>query len=842
MSVFSSNGSATLSEEIVFKEFNSSKEGLTVSEAKFRLLKNGPNKVLVKNRRGALVIFLSQFQNWLILALLFATAVSFFLGDQINSLVILSLVVLSSILGFFQEYRSERALDKLKEYITFKCRVMREGCWFEQSCEDLVIGDVVELRIGDRVPADLRIIVSDNLEFNESILTGESALVAKRAVLSQKDLEDPRTLALMGTFVSSGFGRGVVESVGDNTSFGKTAKIIREKPPLTDFQKQTKKLSFFLFRIIFVLTVFVFTSDAFFGRGLIDSFLFALALTVGVAPELLPLIMTITLSQGALKMAKKKVIIKRLMSVEDFGNMDTLCVDKTGTLTEGVFTLTGYVDPFGQSDQEVLLEAVLCSSGFSGGRHGFSSNPTDRALWDSPDVKKISEKINKYYLLDVNEFDYSRKRISVVVSDGLSRWLISKGAPENIIDVCNIDDALKSKLFLWIQDQEARGFRVLAVAKKQVDFDESETVEESNLVFRGFVLYSDPIKASASAALVLLRDLGVGIKIISGDSPLVVKKAAQETGLFQEDSNIITGKMLEGFSKFEFEEALKNCSLFARVTPAQKFDIVSGLNQDGHVVGFLGDGVNDAPALKAADVGVSVDSGSEVAKEAADIILLEKDLRTLAEGIEEGRKTFGNVSKYILNTVSANFGNMFTVAAASLFLPFIPLLPSQILLTNFISDFPLLAIASDRVDHDYTVRPRRWDIKMIFNFMVYFGFISAFFDFLLIIPLIFFFKVPPAVFRTAWFVESTISEIVITFAIRTKLPFYKSTPSKLLILASLVFGLVTIIVPSLGFGRHFFEFTSLPSLIWLWIGVELIIYFLVTEVIKYFFFSKFKTA
>lgn len=801
---------------------------MSSNEAETRLKKYGENVLVERQKRTAIKIVLSQFENWLMVLLIVASMVDFYLGERIDSIVILGIVLLSVFFGFFQEYRAEKILEKLKKYITHKARVRRDGKWVEIEGRWLVPDDVVALRVGDRVPADIQLFEVDNLSIDESVLTGESEAI-------QKQLKTEKNIAYEGTYVISGIGKGVVMLTGEKTKFGKTAALVDAKPSETDFQKQMKNFSVFLTRIVVILTVFVFGTNALLDKGIFESLLFAVALAVGIAPELLPVIITVTLSHGAMKMARKKVIVKRLIAVEDFGNIDTLCADKTGTLTEGVFKLDSYKSINGD-DELILAKALVCSSGFSTG--GETANQIDEALWKNEQTKTLTEKIKDYQLLDENEFDFERRTMSVVAKNGSERKLIVKGAMESILELCKLGkdkERLKEKYNRF----ENEGKRVILLAERNIQKNETTASDEKGLTLLGYLLFVDPLKSSATSSLEQFKRLGIKLKIISGDSVEVVHGVAEATGLFEHvNREVISGEDLNKLSEDTFEKIIFEKSLFARITPEQKQRIVATLNKEGHVVGFLGDGVNDAPALKAADVGIAVNTGAEVAKEAADIVLLEKDLTVLAGGIEEGRKTFGNITKYILNTISANYGNMFTVALTSLFLKFIPLLPKQILLTNFISDVPLLAISTDNVDKSFTKRPRRWEIRTIGKFMLYFGLISSFFDFLLILPLIFVWKVSPELFRTAWFVESALSEMLVTFSIRTQLPFYRSKPGLLLSAFSILSGLLAIILPSLDWGMRWFSFVAVPMHIIFWIGLVLVGDFVGVELMKKSFFRE----
>jgi Mg2+-importing ATPase len=527
------------------------------------------------------------------------------------------------------------------------------------------------------------------------------------------------------------------------------------------------------------------------------------------------------------------------MSVEDLGNMDTLCIDKTGTLTEGKFTFSQALNLEGKEDREILRQALLCTTGFGGSKKIALTNATDQALWESPQIKPLVDSLKNIEVLEENAFDYTRQRMGMLVCEQGKTALFVKGAFESILPICLFLKAeAKEKAKIQVQSLEEQGFRVIAVCKKEMPLSTKMSIQdEKDMILLGFLLFEDPVKSGVKQALQLFSDLGVQVKILSGDSLVVTKAVAIQAGLDFQKEEIIDGQMLAMLSKEAFDERILTCCIFARITPQQKFQIVSSLNREGHVVGFLGDGVNDAPAIRAADVGIAVNTGADVSKETADIILLQKDLEVLALGIMQGRKTFGNIMKYILNTMSANYGNMFTVAISSLFLKFIPLLPSQILLNNFLSDIPLLAVASDRVDKEFVQKPKQWNFKMIRSFMIHFGLISTCFDLLLIVPLLAW-RVTPEVFRTAWFVESSLSEIIVTFAIRTKLPFYKSMPSYLLLGLSLIISGLVILLPTMVFGQKFFAFTQISWNLWVYIGVIVGCYFIVVEKVKQRFFRK----
>jgi P-type Mg2+ transporter len=828
-------------------------EGLSSKEASDRLDKYGSNIFGSQKPPSAFSILMNQFKNWLVIMLVGAAILSFFLGEKLDGIVIIVLVTLSAAFGFFQEFKAQKVISDLKSYITNKARVKRDGKWIEIDGNILVPGDLVEIRIGDKIPADIRLSSVDNLNVDESVLTGESLPVEKNSGIIKSNDSNPadiKNMVFMGTLVSEGRGIGIVVATGENTFFGKSAKTLDEPEPETDFQKQIRNFSLLLFRVVMIMTIFIFASNALLQKGVLESFLFALALAVGITPELLPAIITVTLSHGALNLAKKKVIVKRLISVEDFGNVDTICTDKTGTLTEGKFTLNSFVNLDEKVDEEVLIKGALCTSGQYEKTESVQTSPVDMAILESSFTKNLKNKLENYKVTDENVFDYKRKRMSVLINNGKKEILITKGAYESVLSVCRsvlvsgnkvkMEGKALDDINTLIAKYEAKSFRIIAVSEKVFNSENSSVKDEKDMTLVGLLLFQDPIKESAKDAIKKFSELGVSLKVLSGDSLTVTNNIAIEAGITFNDDEIISGEKLDSLSETEFDEICKKVKIFARVTPDQKYKIVRALNYEGHIVGYMGDGVNDVAALRAADVGISVDTGVDIAKDAADIILLEKDLKILSEGIQGGRRTFGNIMKYILNTISANYGNMFTVAAASVFIKFIPLLPSQILLNNFISDIPLFAIATDNVDRDYVKKPKKWNISYIKDFMIFYGLISSVFDMILILPMLFILKVEPDVFRTAWFIESSISEMIITFAIRTRLPFFKSKPSRWLLYLSIVSIMVVASMPFLQLKA--FSFVMLPPIVWLLIIIDLICYFMVVEVAKKNLFDKFEVV
>jgi len=837
----------------ILPAFNSSDLGLSSFEAEKRQLEFGRNEVAGYERRHWLHIFLSQFTNPLISVLILAAIVAYFLQEKVSSIVILAIVLMNALMGFFQEYKAELALRELRKYVTLKAKVLRDRQIAEIDSKELVPGDIVHLSIGDMVPADIRLLEADELSADESLLTGESVAVAKKVGAVSDGRMTPqnlRNMAFMGTSIASGSGYGIVTATGGQTFFGKSAAYLRKEMPESDFQKSIRKFGDFLLKVILVMTAFIFLTNAILGKGIVTSFLFALALAVGIIPEMLPIVMTLTLSRGALKMAKEKVVIKRLASVEDLGNIDTLCCDKTGTLTEGRISLSGYFDASGKIDEKLLLYGLVCNSSGRFGKLSHFENPMDKAIWAHRDAHKLASEAEKYAILSRNEFDFNRIRMSVLARNSGKNIFIVKGAPESIFRLAshailngkkarlqkNLLDAIKSR----VAGYEKSGYRVLAVAEKQMLKKQATKADEKELVLLGFLLFLDPPKQTAKESIERLRKLKVDVKIITGDSPVITRKICADVGLEIAEGKVVTGDELEKLSPAEFEKYCEKYNVFARVTPEQKFKIVSALNKEGHIVGFLGDGINDAPALKAADVGISVDSAVGIAKDAASVILLRKSLRVVANGIVEGRKTFSNIIKYVFNTISANYGNMFTVAISSIFMKFIPLLPSQILLNNFFSDIPNLTISSDNVDEELLRKPKKWNIKLISRFMFYFGLISSLFDLALILPLLLIMKTDAGVFRTAWFIESALSEIIVVFAIRTKMSFLKSKPSRWLVISSMAAAALTVAITYTAFGERLFEFVKMPILILLFIGIILAAYFITAELAKRYFFRKFE--
>lgn len=823
----------------VLKSLNTSKSGLSNEEAKERLKKHGLNNIIRRKEKPALKIFLSQLKNPLILLIVIASIVAGLLGERTEAIVMISIIFLNIALGFFQEYKSEKELQKLTKLIKFKCKVFRDNNLVEIDTRQLTVGDIVLLRVGDIVPADLRLIETDELSIDESIITGESYPVPKtKKIIQEKEFipQKLKNIAFTGTSVVGGSGIGVVYAVSNETYLGKTAGYFRAEVPPTDFQKNMKKFGDFLLKIVLGFVIFIFAVNSFLGKPIIDSLLFSLAIAVGIIPETLPIVVTLSLSHGALKLANKKVIVKKLEAMEDFGNINVLCMDKTGTLTENEINLVNFMDVKGKKEKRLLLYSALCTSVDIKGNRMFG-NPLDIAILKQ--AKKLNLKTEGFKIIDEIPFDSQRKRMSVVVKKGKEYILISKGLTRSILSTCDkvVDGKrrldikkFKDKIEEKCKELNSKGYRSVAIAIKRVKRKNNyNVIDEKHSNFLGVLTFLDPPKLTAKNSLKELKKLGIETKILTGDDPLITAEVARKVGFEFSEEEIITGEEIRKVK--DLKTIVEKKKIFARLMPEQKFNILKALHENGHVTGYLGDGVNDAPALRIADVGISVDSGADVAKEAADIILMRKSLRVIAEGVIEGRRTFTNITKYINNTTSANIGNVVTIALASLFLKFLPLLPSQVLLADLLSDLPLLSISTDKVDEDELVKPRRWSINYISRFSFTFGALSVLFDLITIMFLLNVFLLGETQFRTGWFLETVLSEILVTFAIRTKKPFFKSVPSKLLLSTSIIVALVSIYLPY-SLLNNVFGFTQLGSGILEFIFLVLLNYFVFAEIIK----------
>ncbi|HXB93172.1 MAG TPA: magnesium-translocating P-type ATPase, partial [Puia sp.] len=734
-----------------------SEKGLSTQTAEDRLKTYGPNTLKGASHSSAILLFLSQFKSPLTLLLIGAALLSMGLGDLTDATMILVIILISGFLGFWQEKGATNAVKELLKMVQIRCRIVREGVEKEWPIESVVPGDVVILSAGDVIPGDSLILDSKELFIDEAAFTGETFPVEKAAGIVPVDtpLSKRNNTLFMGSHVISGKAQALVVRTGKRTEFGKISDKLRLKSPETDFERGIRHFGYMLMEITLVLVLIIFAINVLLHKPVLDSFLFSLALAVGLTPQLLPAIITVNLSAGARAMAVKKVIVKRLSAIENFGSMNILCSDKTGTITEGKVTIKDVLDITGQHSNKALQFAGLNASLQQGFR-----NPIDEAICA---VYKPSEE--PFTVQSEIPYDFIRKRLTVQIRNGPKNFAVTKGALNSILDICDRAETEKGELIDLYDKRDlileqykslsASGYRVLGIAYKAAAPERDFTKEEEkDMIFLGFITLFDPPKKDVRATLDKLKHLGVQFKLITGDNALVADSIARQIGLL--NPVILTGAQIRLMTDDALRNQVVKADIFAEVEPNQKERIILFLKKAGNVVGFMGDGINDAPALHTADVGISVDSAVDVAKEAADIVLLEQDLAVLADGIMIGRKTFTNTMKYIFMATSANFGNMFSMAGASLFLPFLPLLPKQILLTNLLTDFPEMTIATDRVDAVSVERPHRWDIKFIQRFMLIFGLLSSVFDYLTFGVLLYFMKAGEKVFQTGWFVESVV--------------------------------------------------------------------------------------
>jgi Mg2+-importing ATPase len=787
---------ATMRAADVLDRLGSSEAGLSSSEAGRRLGIYGPN-ALASHGVSAWTVLARQLRSWLLALLLVATVVSAAVGDRTDALIIGAIMAMSIGLGFFNEYRSEKAVEALHSQIQHLAAVERDGVPVAVNVTKLVPGDVVHLKVGDVIPADLRLLEVHELECDEGVLTGESRRAEKTAE-AQPATDSPLDLpscAFMGTIVSGGDGRGVVVRTGSETAFGSIAKHLSEEQGQTAFQLGLQDYSKMLATVTAILAGSIFGINIAIGRSVLESALFSLSIAVGLTPQLLPAIVTVSLATGARELTKKRVIVKRLVSIEDLGNVQVLFTDKTGTLTQGHISFMQALDGAGNPDDEVRALGLSCSNK--------TGNELDRALWADPDAAESSAQP----ALDRLPFDHERQLESVLVDASHGRLLISKGAPEAVLARCATVPAEANET---LDGLFAAGTRVVAVASRPFPADHLDKDAERDLSLDGFLCFSDPVKPDVRDSLARLARLGVAVKIVTGDNGQVAAHLCGEVGL--DPGTVVTGQQLDTLDDKALVALLPTTTIFARVTPDQKSRIILAERALGSDVGFMGDGVNDAIALHQADVGISVDSAVDVAKDAADVVLLDKDLGVLADGVVEGRRIFSNTIKYVLMGTSSNFGNMFSAAGASLFLSFLPMLPTQILLNNLLYDVSEMTIPTDNVDEELLARPSKWDVRMIRRFMAFFGPISSVYDFITFAVMLRVFHAGPVLFHSGWFVESLTTQTLVVFVIRTRrFPFFKSRPSRPLLFTTLgcaAFGVALPYIPPLA---HLFGFTPLPA-------------------------------
>ena len=811
---------------------DSSEAGLSSSEAAARLQRYGPNAVRT-HRVSALAVLGRQLRNAVLILLAGTAIVSYFLGDSMQAVIIGVILAASIGLGFVNEYRAEHAAAELHARMRHSALVCRDGQFVAVNVTELVPGDIIRLSLGEAVPADVRLVHVSGLECNESILTGESTGSEKspETVAPGTELAESADLAFMGTIVSAGEGTGVVYATGRNAEFGRIAAGLDDKQPETDFQKGLRRFSYLLLQVAVALVVIILISNLLLAKPVIDSVLFSLAIAVGITPQLLPAVVSASLAAGSRQLAKAQVLVKRLVCIEDLGDIDILVTDKTGTLTEGQIRLVDTIDPTGEHNESVRRLGLLATD-VDPESAGMSANPLDAALWDSPECRQlVGSGVRRVAILP---FDHERRATSVLVDDDGKRVLVVKGAPEQILARCRATAGAAEDT---LADLFAAGRRVVAVAVKPADgLATIGPADECGLALSGFLVFADEPKPAARQSLSELAKLGIETKIATGDNPRVAEKVCADLGL--ESKGTITGAQLEDLGDDEFVAAAQNHTIFARISPEQKAQLIVSLRRHGRSVGFLGDGVNDALGLHAADVGISVDSATDVAKDAADVVLLEKDLGVLATGVAEGRRIFANTIKYVLMGTSSNFGNMFSAAAASALLPFLPMLPSQILLNNLLYDSSQLAIPTDRVDEEQLHAPSHWNVAFIRRFMLVFGPISSLFDFLTFGLMLGVLHAGAIEFRTGWFVESLATQTLIIFAIRTrKVPFFRSRPSGPLTITTLTVVIIGLVLTMSPLARTL-GFTPLPWQFYAALGLFVIVYLVLVELAKVMFYAE----
>ncbi len=820
--------------------------GLDDAEAQRRLDANGPNVLRPRHERAIALQFLSRFGNPLIVLLLAAAIISGFTGDRASLTIIAVIVVLSVTLDFVQEYRAGRAAERLQSSVALKATVMRNGRSTEIGADRVVPGDRILLGPGSLVPADGRVLEARDCFVNQALLTGESYPVEKRPgelAAAGADLAAATNAVFMGTSVIGGSATILACRTGLQTSLGEISDSLAVRAPATAFEAGVRSFGLLVLRLAILMVLFVLLVNAMFHRPWLESFLFATALAVGLTPELLPMVVSITLARGALRMAKQRVIVKRLPAIHNLGSMDVLCTDKTGTLTEARIRLQRHWDPLGKDSPRVLQLAVLNSSMGTGLR-----SPMDEAILSHTEVD-----VRDWKKIDEVPFDFERRCVSVLADDSHRRLLVDKGAFEDILRHCTsyeaggpehtlpLDDAAQRMLHATFESLGREGFRVLGVATRETARDQVHAVvgDESELVFAGFAAFEDPPKASAGDAIRALAASGITIKIVTGDHELVTQHVCAELGL--PVTGIVTGAELQGMADTALAARVETANLFCRVTPPQKNRVIAALRSRRHVVGYLGDGINDAPALHTADVGMSVSDAVDVAKEAADLILLDQDLEVIHRGVIEGRRTFGNIMKYVLMGTSSNFGNMFSMAGGTLMLPFLPMLPVQILVNNFLYDLSEIPIPMDNVDAEYLDRPRHWDMASIRSYMLVVGSVSSVFDFLTFYVMLHVFHAGEALFHTGWFVESLATQVLVIFVIRTRGNPLRSRPSPVLAVTSLAVVAAATALPYTPLGARL-GFVPLPGLFFLILAGMVVVYLAAVQVVKLWFYRKFATA
>jgi Mg2+-importing ATPase len=828
----------------LFARLGASEAGLSGAEAAQRLEQYGLNDAATVKRQPLWLQFLSRFRSPLVIILLVASGLSAATGDIASFVIVISIVTISMTLDFVQELRAQNAVEALRRSVAVQATVRRDGAALSLPVDQLVPGDMVELIAGDLAPADARLIASRDLYVNQALLTGEPYPAEKQAGTASAEADSPADASnavFAGTSVISGTATILICRTGARTALGSLATSLAEKPPATAFATGIRRFGILIMRLTILMVLFVLVVNISFHRPVLESLMFALALAVGLTPELLPMIVTVTLARSAMELAKRKVIVKRLSAIHDLGAMDMLCTDKTGTLTEASIKLVRTIDGRG-AESARAYEFAFVNSQFESGMKSpldeaiLAAHPIDMAGWSK---------------LDEAPFDFERRRVSVLVEHAGAHRLIVKGAPEDLLRLCEhfeeadgtvlpLDQATRKQFAATLDGLGAEGYRALSIASRVVEADKTAitTSDESDLVFAGFAVFLDPPKLTAGATIKALSEAGVGVKVLTGDNELVSRHVFAEIGV--PVTGVLSGEQLTHLSDEALLGQLRKVNLFCRVNPQQKHRVLLALKRLGHVVGFMGDGINDAPALHAADVGISVDGAADVARAAADLILLEHDLSVVREAVTHGRNTVINVSKYVLMGSSSNFGNMFSMAGAALFLPFLPMLPIQILLNNLLYDVSEIAIPFDLVDPEAIAKPVTWNVKLLERFMLAFGPVSSIFDFLTFYALLYLLGADEAQFQTGWFIESMTTQVLVVFAIRTRRRFFRSRPHRLLVAMALGVVAFAIALPLLPIGR-WFGFVEPPTMFFVYLAGGTLAYLAIVEAVKGAFYRFFAT-
>ncbi len=800
--------------------------GLSSEEAQKRLKIYGYNVLKEKEKYKYIKLALNQLKDPYLLLLLFVATLSIFLGDKTDAIIILVIVFISSVIEYWQELKAQITVDKLLEATEVKVSVIRDGKEVHIPLKEIVPGDLVTLTAGDMIPGDSKLIESKNIFVNESLITGESYPVEKKE----------GDMLYMGSHVVSGFGIAEVVATGKNTEYGKLIERLKLGKEETEFEKGLRNFGFMLFKIGTFLVIFVFIVNTLLHKGTLVSLLFALSLGIGITPTLLPAILNVGLSYGASKLAKLGILIKRLTSIENIGSMDVFCSDKTGTLTIGEMKVKSWIDAEGKANEKVLKLAYLNSYFQTGYK-----NPIDEAI---KTIKPESLNIEEYQKINELPYDFNRKRLSVLLKSSDKNILVTKGAFNHVLEICSYVevgeeklleiDKLKMKIEKLYEDFSNEGYKVIAVAYKSISKENISYQDEKDLIFIGFILLHDPLKPNANTLINNLKNIGVELKIITGDNKYVAMYIKNSLSL---KGDILTGEDLKNLSEAALIRKTKTTSIFAELTPLQKEQVVLAIKKSGHTVGYMGDGVNDVAAMRVADVSVSVDNAVDIAKDTADIILLKKDLLVIQSAILEGRKSFINTLKYLFVQTSSNFGNVFSMTGSSVVVPFIPMLPKQVLMLGLISTLALLSLPLDNVDDQWISKPKKWNINFIKHFMYIFGIASSLFDYVMFFSLIYIFKVDPYLFRSAWFLESLSTQILALLVLRTKFKFFKSRPSKLLLIAVILSIVIGLIIPFTPLSKPL-ELYPLSLNLYIFIALITLTYLVLIELLKSFFYKK----